>query len=143
MCTTARAKRVVVGIWGTTSVYCLLWFFLVDLDAGGCWGLQCGYPVACSLYLPIYLLDFTVFFLTSLLAATVFYGLIARILFRSALEHLPQLGDQHGDSEAQTEARALGRQPCEPGGVRGPAATRPEASLKRAVPFAFPSARKE
>ncbi|MXQ86379.1 hypothetical protein E5288_WYG003031 [Bos mutus] len=39
MCTTARAKRVVVGIWGTTSVYCLLWFFLVDLDAGGCRGL--------------------------------------------------------------------------------------------------------
>uniref|UniRef100_A0A4W2C6H1 Thyrotropin-releasing hormone receptor n=1 Tax=Bos indicus x Bos taurus TaxID=30522 RepID=A0A4W2C6H1_BOBOX len=104
MCTTARAKRVMVGIWGTTSVYCLLWFFLVDLDAGG-------------LYLPIYLLDFTVFFLTSLLAATVLYGLIARILFRSALEHLPQLGDQHGDSEAQPEARALGRQPCEPGGV--------------------------
>lgn len=77
------------GCLGTTSVYCLLWFFLVDLYAGGSRGLQCGYQVACSLYLPIYLLDFTVFFLAPLLAATVLYGLIARILFWSTLAHLP------------------------------------------------------
>uniref|UniRef100_A0A8C6FL27 Thyrotropin-releasing hormone receptor n=1 Tax=Moschus moschiferus TaxID=68415 RepID=A0A8C6FL27_MOSMO len=98
VCTMARAKRVVVGVWGATSVYCLLWFFLVDLDTGGRQGLQCGYRVASSLYLLTYLLDLTVFFLTPLLAATVLYGLIARILLWSALEHLPQLGDQHGDS---------------------------------------------
>ena len=88
-CTVARAKRVVAGVWGTTSVYCLLWFFLVDLYAGGSRGLQCGYQVACSLYLPIYLLDLTVFFLEPLLAATVLYGLIARILFWSTLARLP------------------------------------------------------
>ncbi|XP_020767356.2 thyrotropin-releasing hormone receptor-like [Odocoileus virginianus] len=119
VCTMVQAKRVVVGVWGTMSVYCLLWFFLVDLDAGGSRGLQCGYQVACSLYLPIYLLDFTVFFLAPLLAATVLSGLIARVLFRSTLAHLPQLGDQHRDSEAQLEARALGRQPREPGGGAG------------------------
>ncbi|XDA82946.1 hypothetical protein R6Z07F_012841 [Ovis aries] len=125
---------IVVGVWGTTSMYCLLWFFLVDLDAGGCRGLQCAYWVARSLYLPIYLLDFTVFFLTLLLAATVLYGLIARILFQSTLEHLPQLGDQRGDSEAQPEARALGRRPCEPG--RGVGASCREAR-------GFPSFRKQ
>uniref|UniRef100_A0A8C2RSF1 Thyrotropin-releasing hormone receptor n=1 Tax=Capra hircus TaxID=9925 RepID=A0A8C2RSF1_CAPHI len=114
MCTMALAKRVAVGVWGTTSMYCLLWFFLVDLDAGGCRGLQCSYWVARSLYLPIYLLDFTVFFLTLLLAATVLYGLIARILFQSALEHLPQLGDQRRDSEAQPEARLSPTRPSRP-----------------------------
>ncbi|KAM7233924.1 hypothetical protein CapIbe_016060 [Capra ibex] len=134
MCTMALAKRVAVGVWGTTSMYCLLWFFLVDLDAGGCRGLQCSYWVARSLYLTIYLLDFTVFFLTLLLAATVLYGLIARILFQSALEHLPQLGDQRRDSEAQPEARALGRRPCEPG--RGVGASCCEAR-------GFPSSRKQ
>lgn len=134
MCTMALAKRVAVGVWGTTSMYCLLWFFLVDLDAGGCRGLQCSYWVARSLYLPIYLLDFTVFFLTLLLAATVLYGLIARILFQSALEHLPQLGDQRRDSEAQPEARALGRRPCDTG--RGVGASCCEAR-------GFPSSRKQ
>ncbi|KAB0351744.1 hypothetical protein FD754_016601 [Muntiacus muntjak] len=80
VCTMMRAKRVVVGVWGTTSVYCLLWFFLVDLDAGGRQGLQCGYQVARSLYLPIYLLDFTVFFLAPLLAATVTKMLVVVVL---------------------------------------------------------------
>ncbi|CAN0030968.1 unnamed protein product [Rangifer tarandus platyrhynchus] len=121
-------------VWGTMSVYCLLWFFLVDLDAGGSRGLQCGYRVACSLCLPIYLLDFTVFFLAPLLAATVLCGLIARVLLRSTLAHLPQLGDQHRDSEAQPEARALGRQPREPGGGAG-------ASCREAR--GFPSSRKQ
>nr|XP_004666008.2 thyrotropin-releasing hormone receptor-like [Jaculus jaculus] len=82
ICTVARAKRIIASIWGVTSIYCLLWFFLVDLNVHENQRLECGYKVSRSLYLPIYLLDFTVFFLVPLLVAMVLYGLIGRILFR-------------------------------------------------------------
>lgn len=42
---------------------------------------QCGYRVKRELYLPIYLIDFAVFYVVPLLLAIVLYGLIARILF--------------------------------------------------------------
>uniref|UniRef100_A0A8C0ZTX4 Thyrotropin-releasing hormone receptor n=1 Tax=Castor canadensis TaxID=51338 RepID=A0A8C0ZTX4_CASCN len=121
ICTVARAKRIISGIWGVTAVYCLLWFFLVDLNIQENRRLECGYKVSRSLYLPIYLLDFTVFFVTPLLVAIVLYGLIGRILFQSPLPR-----------EAWREAGAEERQPCsqgrsEPGGCgkpRGPPGSR-------------------
>lgn len=85
MCTVARAKRVIAGIWGVTSLYCLLWFFLVDLNVRDNRRLECGYKVSRGLYLPIYLLDFTIFFITPLLGTIVLYGFIGKILFQSPL----------------------------------------------------------
>lgn len=85
VCTVARAKRIIAGIWGVTSLYCLLWFFLVDLNVHDNQRLECGYKVSRDLYLPIYLLDFTVFFIAPLLVTVVLYGLIGRILFQSSL----------------------------------------------------------
>lgn len=129
MRTMALAKRVVVGVWGTTSMYCLLWFFLVDLDAGGCRGLQCAYWVARSLYLPIYLLDFTVFFLTLLLAATVLYGLIAGSYSRAPWSTCHSLGTSAGTVRPSRRQEPWGDGPVSQAGVWGPAAARPEASL--------------
>lgn len=42
---------------------------------------QCGYKVKRELYLPIYLIDFAIFYVIPLLVAIVLYGLIARILY--------------------------------------------------------------
>lgn len=42
---------------------------------------QCGYKVKRELYLPIYLIDFAIFYVIPLLLAIVLYGLIARILY--------------------------------------------------------------
>lgn len=42
---------------------------------------QCGYRVKRDLYLPIYLIDFAIFYVIPLLLAIVLYGLIARILY--------------------------------------------------------------
>uniref|UniRef100_A0A7M4EH16 Thyrotropin-releasing hormone receptor n=1 Tax=Crocodylus porosus TaxID=8502 RepID=A0A7M4EH16_CROPO len=81
MCTVARAKRITALVWAGTAVYCLLWFFLVDINVGPRQHLECGYKVSRNLYLPIYLLDFALFFVTPLLVATVLYGLIGRVLF--------------------------------------------------------------
>jgi len=42
---------------------------------------QCGYKVKRELYLPIYLIDFAIFYVIPLLLAIVLYGLIARVLY--------------------------------------------------------------
>ena len=43
--------------------------------------IQCGYKVKRELYLPIYLIDFAIFYVVPLLLAIILYGLIARILY--------------------------------------------------------------
>lgn len=85
VCTVARAKRIIAGIWVVTSLYCLLWFFLVDLNVHDDQRLECGYKVSRGLYLPIYLLDFAIFFIAPLVVTMVLYGFIGRILFQSPL----------------------------------------------------------
>ncbi|XP_015283646.1 PREDICTED: thyrotropin-releasing hormone receptor-like [Gekko japonicus] len=89
MCTVSRAKRIIAFIWSLTAVYCLLWFFLVDINVSRSRQVECGYKVSRNLYLPIYLLDFALFFVTPLFLATVLYGLIGRVLFRGPVPHQP------------------------------------------------------
>uniref|UniRef100_A0A3Q2D3Z6 Thyrotropin-releasing hormone receptor n=1 Tax=Cyprinodon variegatus TaxID=28743 RepID=A0A3Q2D3Z6_CYPVA len=87
VCTVSRAKRIIAGVWIFTCIYCMLWFFLVDIQVRkydiicGLMTLFCGYRVKRELYLPIYLIDFTIFYVTPLLLAIVLYGLIARVLW--------------------------------------------------------------
>uniref|UniRef100_A0A8C3S9D5 Thyrotropin-releasing hormone receptor n=1 Tax=Chelydra serpentina TaxID=8475 RepID=A0A8C3S9D5_CHESE len=87
MCTVSRAKRIIAFVWICTAIYCMLWFFLVDINVNKSQHLECGYKVSRNLYLPIYLLDFALFFVTPLLVATMLYGLIGRILFASPIPH--------------------------------------------------------
>uniref|UniRef100_A0A8C5SU88 Thyrotropin-releasing hormone receptor n=1 Tax=Laticauda laticaudata TaxID=8630 RepID=A0A8C5SU88_LATLA len=94
MCTVSRAKRIIAFVWVLTSVYCMLWFFLVDVAANNSQQLECGYKVSRNLYLPIYLLDFALFFITPLLVTTVLYGLIGKVLLQShALHHATAQGE--------------------------------------------------
>uniref|UniRef100_A0A8C6CRK3 Thyrotropin-releasing hormone receptor n=1 Tax=Moschus moschiferus TaxID=68415 RepID=A0A8C6CRK3_MOSMO len=88
LCTAARAKRVAALVWLGTGAYCVLWLFLVDTRetayADGV-QVQCGYRVSRSLYLPVYFLDFALFYALPLGTATVCYALIARVLFAGPL----------------------------------------------------------
>lgn len=97
ICTVSRAKRIIAGIWIFTSLYCTMWFFLADTEetiyTNGV-VVTCAYRVSRSLYMPIYFLDFTLFYVVPLIVATVLYGLIARILFMSPLPS--NLNDQAG-----------------------------------------------
>ncbi|XP_077429275.1 thyrotropin-releasing hormone receptor [Vanacampus margaritifer] len=113
LCTVSRAKRIITGVWVFTSLYCIMWFFLVDIDetvySNGL-VVTCGYRVSRSLYMPIYFLDFTLFYVIPLMVATVLYGLIARILFMSPLpSHLNARGSVHrgrsGDNTKAVSAR--------------------------------------
>uniref|UniRef100_A0A671FHW7 Thyrotropin-releasing hormone receptor n=1 Tax=Rhinolophus ferrumequinum TaxID=59479 RepID=A0A671FHW7_RHIFE len=130
VCTVARAKRIIAGVWGSMSVYCLLWLFLVDLNVSESQGLECGYKVSHSLYLPIYLLDFTVFFIMPVLVTTVLYVLIGTLLFRSSRAHLTH----HGGSEAWPESGTKEGDPHGPGGGKVGSYPRPKS---------FPSSRKQ
>uniref|UniRef100_H3CD50 Thyrotropin-releasing hormone receptor n=1 Tax=Tetraodon nigroviridis TaxID=99883 RepID=H3CD50_TETNG len=88
VCTVARAKRILAGLWSGTCLYCTLWLFLVDIQVSRGGYVQCGYRVK-RLYLPIYLFDFTVFYVLPLLLAIVLYALIARVLYLSPLPGHP------------------------------------------------------
>lgn len=32
VCTVSRAKKIIAGVWVFTCIYCMLWFFLVDIQ---------------------------------------------------------------------------------------------------------------
>uniref|UniRef100_A0A8C4HJB3 Thyrotropin-releasing hormone receptor n=1 Tax=Dicentrarchus labrax TaxID=13489 RepID=A0A8C4HJB3_DICLA len=94
VCTVSRAKRIIAGVWIFTCVYCMLWFFLLDIQVSQDGHVQCGYKVKRELYLPIYLIDFAIFYVIPLLLAIVLYGLIARILYLSSTPPLCLAGVQ-------------------------------------------------
>ncbi|XP_042352066.1 thyrotropin releasing hormone receptor 2 [Plectropomus leopardus] len=119
VCTVSRAKRIIAGVWIFTCVYCMLWFFLVDIQVSKTGHLFCGYRVKRELYLPIYLIDFAIFYVIPLLLAIVLYGLIARILYLSPLPN-------HPDTSATTLRRSC-REPSEAG--KGGRQGRPKSAL--------------
>ncbi|XP_062445234.1 thyrotropin-releasing hormone receptor-like [Rhea pennata] len=111
LCTVSRAKRIISSLWLFTSLYCLMWFFLVDTSqvtfSDGV-QVSCGYRVSRSLYMPIYFLDFAVFYIIPLGLATVLYGLIAHVLFTRPLPTSPQhacLGSVHQGSSRNLSCR--------------------------------------
>uniref|UniRef100_A0A4W6F0B3 Thyrotropin-releasing hormone receptor n=1 Tax=Lates calcarifer TaxID=8187 RepID=A0A4W6F0B3_LATCA len=108
VCTVSRAKRIIAGVWIFTCVYCMLWFFLVDIQVSQDGHVQCGYKVKRELYLPIYLIDFAIFYVIPLLLAIVLYSLIARILYLRKL--FPRCGhvDKHAGNSAGAGTLAAG-----------------------------------
>jgi thyrotropin-releasing hormone receptor len=92
-----------------------MWLFLVDTDeavyANGV-VVTCGYRVSRRLYMPVYFLDFALFYVLPLAVATVLYGLIARILFVSPLpSDLRDRGGGGGGSVHQGQARSTALKP--------------------------------
>ncbi|XP_020788497.2 thyrotropin-releasing hormone receptor-like [Boleophthalmus pectinirostris] len=93
LCTLSRAKRIIVSVWVFTSLYCVMWFYLSDIQELKYDNIvikTCGYRVSRKYYLPIYFFDFGVFFVVPLLLSAVLYGLIARILFLNPLPSNPK-----------------------------------------------------
>ncbi|KAJ8335531.1 hypothetical protein SKAU_G00388730 [Synaphobranchus kaupii] len=114
VCTVSRAKRIIAGVWALTCVYCLLWFFLVDIQVNADQRVQCGYRVSRDLYLPIYFIDFAIFYIVPLLLAIVLYALIARILY---LGPLPR--PANSEAHAATTLRRSCKEPPEGGAKAG------------------------
>ncbi|XP_022065213.1 thyrotropin releasing hormone receptor 2 [Acanthochromis polyacanthus] len=110
VCTVSRAKKIITGVWIFTCVYCMLWFFLVDIQVGEDGHQQCGYRVKRELYLPIYLIDFAIFYVIPLLLAIVLYGLIARVLYLSPLPNQPDATTLRRSCREPPETSKGGRQ---------------------------------
>ncbi|XP_014844869.1 PREDICTED: thyrotropin-releasing hormone receptor-like [Poecilia mexicana] len=111
LCTLSRAKRIILLVWVCTSIYCVMWFYLSDIELqvfANVTVVTCGYRVPRKFYLPIYFFDFSVFFVLPLLLSAVLYGLIARILF---LNPLPSDPKDRGKREAAS-ARNNQRSSC-------------------------------
>lgn len=124
VCTVSRAKRIIAGVWVFTCVYCMLWFFLVDIQVMKDSTIQCGYKVSRDLYLPIYLIDFAIFYVIPLLLAIVLYGLIARVLYLNQLPNRPDTGTV---SAGTTTLRRSCKEPADEG--KGGRQGRPKSVL--------------
>ncbi|XP_028255236.1 thyrotropin-releasing hormone receptor b [Parambassis ranga] len=99
LCTLSRAKKIILFVWAFTSLYCVMWFYLSDIQElvyDNVTIITCGYRVPRKLYLPIYFFDFGVFFVLPLLLSAVLYGLIARILFLNPLPPDPKDKKKNG-----------------------------------------------
>lgn len=93
LCTFSRAKKIIIFVWAFTSIYCMLWFFLLDLNINtykDAIVVSCGYKISRNYYSPIYLMDFAVFYCVPMILATVLYGFIARILFLNPIPSDPK-----------------------------------------------------
>ncbi|XP_051920742.1 thyrotropin-releasing hormone receptor [Hippocampus zosterae] len=93
LCTLSRAKKIIMLVWSLTSIYCIMWLFLSatqTLVYDNVVLITCAYKVSRSQYLPIYFIDFAVFYVLPLMLATILYGLIARILFLNPLPADPK-----------------------------------------------------
>ncbi|CAJ1082784.1 thyrotropin-releasing hormone receptor b [Xyrichtys novacula] len=93
LCTLSRAKKIILFVWAFTSLYCVMWFYLSDIQElvyDNITIITCGYRVSRKFYLPVYFFDFGVFFVLPLLLSAVLYGLIARILFLNPLPSDPK-----------------------------------------------------
>ncbi|XP_069032731.1 thyrotropin-releasing hormone receptor b [Embiotoca jacksoni] len=99
LCTLSRAKKIIVFVWAFTSIYCVMWFYLSDIQElvyDNVTIITCGYRVPRKFYLPVYFFDFGVFFVLPLLLSAVLYGLIARILFLNPLPSDPKDKKKNG-----------------------------------------------
>ncbi|XP_076611347.1 thyrotropin-releasing hormone receptor b [Chaetodon auriga] len=108
LCTLSRAKKIILFVWAFTSLYCVMWFYLSDIQElvyDNITIITCGYRVPRKFYLPIYFFDFGVFFVLPLLLSAVLYGLIARILFLNPLPSDPKDKKKSGPNNHNTDNR--------------------------------------
>ncbi|XP_007887760.1 thyrotropin-releasing hormone receptor-like [Callorhinchus milii] len=106
ICTISRAKKILAFLWTITSFYCMLWFFLVDININSRQHAECGYKVSRNLYLPIYFIDFTIFYVIPLVVATVLYGLIGRVLFLSPIPTRMEMGVKSWKERTEAERKS-------------------------------------
>lgn len=108
LCTLSRAKKIILLVWLFTSLYCVMWFYLSDIQElvyDNITIIICGYRIPRRFYLPIYFFDFGVFFVLPLLLSAILYGLIARILFMNPLPSDPAKKKKKNGQESQISKR--------------------------------------
>lgn len=107
LCTVPRAKKCIAILWTVIGLYCSMWFYLAQMKevvyANGS-HFVCGYRVKRSLYVPIYLIDFGVFYVVPLLLTSVLYSLIAKALRRTPVETSDQNKEDENEEFVKLDA---------------------------------------
>uniref|UniRef100_A0A674MV39 Thyrotropin-releasing hormone receptor n=1 Tax=Takifugu rubripes TaxID=31033 RepID=A0A674MV39_TAKRU len=109
LCTLSRAKKIILFVWLFTCLYCVMWFYLSDIQElvyDNVTIVTCGYRISRRFYLPIYFFDFAVFFVLPLLLSAILYGLIARILFLNPLPSDPSTKERKSGQESRASRRS-------------------------------------
>ncbi|XP_075907730.1 thyrotropin-releasing hormone receptor-like [Nelusetta ayraudi] len=104
LCTISRAKKIIALVWTLTSLYCTMWLYLAHIQEvvySNVTIVICGYRFERTLYLPIYFMDFGVFFVLPLLLSTVLYGQISRVLYLNPLPPSPRVVNNTEDEEVE------------------------------------------
>lgn len=120
LCTIPRAKKCIAILWIVTGLYCITWLYLAGLEeVAGTNGTYviCGYRVKRNLYMPIYLVDFGIFFVLPLLLAAILYGLIAKAIHNEEAEKGVENRNAHDQEASREPNHASHRQVSEEGGV--------------------------
>ncbi|NWQ68476.1 TRFR protein, partial [Neopipo cinnamomea] len=110
LCTFSRAKKIIIFVWAFTSMYCMLWFFLLDTNTVAykeTTVVSCGYKVSRNYYSPIYMMDFGIFYVVPMVLATVLYGLIARILFLNPIPSDPKENSKTWRNDAAHQSKPV------------------------------------
>ncbi|KAJ4928399.1 hypothetical protein JOQ06_016191 [Pogonophryne albipinna] len=91
LCTLSRAKKIIMCVWAFTSLYCVMWFYLSDIQElvyNNITIITCGYRVSRKFYLPIYFFDYGVFFVVPLMLSAV-TKMLAVVVFLFATLWMP------------------------------------------------------
>lgn len=88
LCTISRARRIICCLWVFGLVYCAPWLGLTTVRkkefADGTIIECCDFRLERRHYLTYYMADLIIFYVVPLMLTCIFYGLIARILYRSS-----------------------------------------------------------
>ncbi|ESO91015.1 hypothetical protein LOTGIDRAFT_122499 [Lottia gigantea] len=108
MCTVNRAKKIIVGIWILTTIYCSPWLGLTDLrrvqQTDGHIIEKCDFRLSRSSYLAYFMTDLVIFYVIPFIISAVLYCLIGRILFSDSLNI--SRGDNRSDIHAKRHSQA-------------------------------------
>ena len=113
MCTVSRAKRITGGLWLFTALYCGPWLGLTRLVvrrlSDGSLVSSCQFRLARSSYLVFYMMDLVVFYVVPFIITTVLYGLIARILVLTSVQHARRCAGGGGSGGGSGSRSSSGR----------------------------------
>lgn len=115
LCTISRAKKIIALLWTLTCLYGTMWLYLAHIEEvvySNVTLVVCGYRVKRNLYMPIYFVDFGVFFVLPLLLSSVLYGLIAKVLYLNPLPSKFKDRNRKPEDEEGEKRDAGHRVPC-------------------------------
>lgn len=89
MCTTERAKKIIIALWCFAFMYCCPWFGLSEvlckIDERGNKMELCGYRLERYQYRVYYVIDLVLFYILPLLITAVLYSSIVHMLFNTSV----------------------------------------------------------